>query len=157
MSAPPKQETDKFGVIIWSLFGGLFIFAGVSKYGLLLAYLNVSGYLNLFLAGFVTYKVNQKLDAMVLAYPTNSYASLQRLRFVKTALIYALFFTQIYLFFFIQPDKLAIAYLMQIPIEALYPCSNQPLDPETERIAREIFRLKPIDKFEESDYCNYEE
>ena len=153
MSTTPKQETDKFGVIIWSLFGGLFIFAGVSKYGLLLAYLNASSYLNLFLAGFITYMVNQKLDAMVLAYPTNSYASLQRLQFVKTALIYAVFFTLIYLFFFIQPDKLAIANLMQIPIEALYPCSNQPLDPETERIAREIFRLKQIDKFE-GDYCN---
>ncbi len=153
MSSEPNKKVDRSGVIIWTLFGCLFIYAGVSKYGLLLAYLNASSYLSLFLAGFITYMFNQKLDAKVRAYPSNSYATWQRLRFKKTALIYAVFFALIYLFFFIQPDKLVIAKLMQIPIEALYPCSNQPLDPQTEQIAREIFRLKQIDKFD-GDYCN---
>ena len=154
MNSEPNTKVDRTGVIIWTLLGCLFIYAGVSKYGLLLAYLNASSYLSLFLAGFITYMVNQKLDAKVRAYPSNSYATWQRLRLVKTVLIYAVFFALIYLFLFIQPDKLAISKLMQIPIEALYPCANQPLDPETERTAREIFRLRPIDKFD-GDYCNY--
>jgi hypothetical protein len=153
MNSKPIIKVDRTGVIIWTLLGCLFVYAGVAKYGLLLAYLNASGYLSLFLAGFITHMVNQKLVAKVLAYPTNRHATWQRLRFVKTALICAVFFALIYLFFFIQPDKLAIAKLMRIPIEALYPCSNLPLDPETERTAREIFRLKQIDKFD-GDYCN---
>lgn len=153
MNSKPNKKVDRSGVILLTLFGCLFIYAGVSKYGLLLAYLNASSYLNLFLAGFITYIANRKIRAKVLAYPTNSYATLQRLRFVKTVLNYAVFFALIYLFFFIQPDKLAIAKLMQIPIEALHPCSNQPLDPEKERTAREIFKLKQIDKFN-GDHCN---
>ena len=144
MNATPKQETDKFGLIIWSLFGGLFIFAGVSKYGLLLAYLKVAGFLYLLLAGLILYFSIEMQER---------YAAWRRHGFVTTTINCLVFFGSIYLFFFIQPDKFAIAKLMQIPIEALYPCSNQPLDPETERIAREIFRLKQIDKFE-GDYCN---
>lgn len=144
MSAAPKQEINKFGVIIWSLFGGLFIFAGVSKYGLLLAYLKVAGFLYLFLAGLILYFLNRKLER---------YAAWRRHGFVTTTINCLVFFGSIYLFLFERPDKLIIASFLGIPIEALYPCSNQPLDPETERIAREIFRLNQIDKFE-GDYCN---
>jgi len=144
MSSTPKQETDKFGVIIWSLFGGLFIFAGVSKYGMLLAYLKVAGFLYLLLAGLILYFSSEMQER---------YAAWRRHGFVTTTINCLVFFGSIYLFLFVQPDKLIIAFFLGIPIEALYPCSNQPLDPETERIAREIFRLKQIDKFE-GDYCN---
>ena len=144
MSSTPKQETDKFGVIIWSLFGGLFIFAGVSKYGLLLAYLKVAGFLYLLLAGLILYLSIEMQER---------YAAWRRHGFVTTTINCLVFFGSIYLFLFVQPDKLIIAFFLGIPIEALYPCSNQPLDPETELIAREIFRLKQIDKFE-GDYCN---
>jgi len=144
MSATPNQETDTFGDIIWSLFGGLFIFAGVSKYGLLLAYLKVTVVIYLLLAGLIYYFLNRKLER---------YAAWRRHSFFTTTINCLVFFGSIYLFLFLQPDKSIIAFFLEIPIEALNPCAHQPLDPETERISREIFKLKQIHKFE-GDYCN---
>jgi hypothetical protein len=144
MNPEPKLKVDRTGIIIWTLFGCLFIYSGVYKYGLLLAYLKVAGFLYLLLAGLIFYLSIEMQER---------YAAWRRHGFVTTTINCLVFFGSIYLFLFVQPDKLIIAFFLGIPIEALYPCSNQPLDPESELIAREIFRLKQIDKFE-GDYCN---
>ena len=74
---------------------------------------------------------------------------------MNTVLAVSVFAALIYLVFFVQPDKLAIAHFKGIPIEALYPCSNRPLEPEVEKIAREIFRLRDIDRFDDN-FCSSE-
>lgn len=150
------KKTYRGGIAVWSIFIGLFVFAGISKYGALLAYLKMSGYLSLILAGFITYKLSKHLDEKIHGYLQESYATWRRLRFVKSVLIIGVFSALIYLLIFVQPDKLAIAYIKGIPLEALYPCSNQPLSPEVESIARDIFRLREIDRFDQS-YCNPED
>jgi hypothetical protein len=152
MSQAINKKFSLGGVIVWALFAGLFVYAGIKKYGLLLAYLNVSGYLCLFLAGLITYKIDEKLDEKIRARFQDSHATWQRLRFMKTVLTVSVFSALIYLMIFVQPDKLVIAHFKGIPIEALYPCSNRPLDPEIEVIAREIFRLREIDRFD-ADFC----
>jgi hypothetical protein len=148
-----NKKFSRGGVIVWAIFAGLFVYAGIKKYGLLLAYLKVSGYLWLFLAGLITYKIHEKLDEKIRGRSQDNYVTWQRLRFMKTVLAVSVFIALIYLMIFVQPDKLVIAHLKGIPIEALYPCSNRPLDPEVEVIAREIFRLREIDRFDD-DFCS---
>lgn len=146
------KKPDRFGIIVWTLFAGLFLYAGIKKYGTLLAYLKVSSYIWLFLAALITYKLSEKLEEKIRSRAQTSYATLKRVRLIKSTLTYGVFVALCYLFFFVQPDKLAIAYIKDIPLEALYPCSNRPLDPEVENIAREIFRLKENDSFDDL-YC----
>jgi hypothetical protein len=153
MSPAINKKFSRGGVIVWAIFAGLFVYAGIKKYGLLLAYLNVSGYLWLFLAGLITFKIDEKLDEKIRGRSQDNYATWQRLRFMKTVLVVSVFIGLIYLVIFVQPDKLVIAHFKGIPIEALYPCSNRPLDPEVEVIAREIFRLREIDRFDD-DFCS---
>jgi len=135
------------------IVAGIFAYAGISKYGVLLAYLNVSGYFCLLLAGSITYKVDERLDTKIRSRSRDSHAMWQRLRFMKSVLSVSIFVALIYFLFFVQPDKLAIAYFKGIPIEAFYPCSNRPLDPETEKAVREIFKLREIDQFDEN-FCS---
>lgn len=154
MSSSTKKP-DRFGIVVWTLFAGLFVYAGIEKYGALLAYLKVSSYLGLFLTAIISYKLNKKLDEKIRSRQETRYTTWKRLMFMKSALTYGVFAALIYVFLFVQPDKLAIAYIKGIPLEALYPCSNQPLSPEVERIAREIFGLREIDEFAQ-DYCSTE-
>jgi Na+/H+ antiporter NhaD/arsenite permease-like protein len=147
------KKTDRFGLLVLALFSGLFVYAGVSKYGLLLAYLNVSGYLYAILIFLIIYKVNRVFDEKTRNADQHSDSSRKRSRFFKFAWAWGLSIFLIYVLFFVQPDKLAIAFVMGIPIEALYPCSNRPLDPEVERIARQIFRLREMDQFDDG-YCS---
>lgn len=150
---PLAKNEYRGGIAVWTIVAGIFAYAGISKYGVLLAYLNVSGYFCLLLAGFITYKIDERLDTKIRSRSQDSYSMSQRLRFMKSVLSISIFVALIYLLFFIQPDKLVIAYFKGIPIEAFYPCSNRPLDPEIEKAAREIFRLRDIDRFDEN-FCS---
>ena len=136
-----------------SLFGIAFVWAGVAKYGLLLAYLNASGYLAILMCGLITYQVVARFDAHLRRRSSEQRGAGARLRLLRHVLAFSTFSALFYVLFFVQPDKLAIAHLKNIPIEALYPCSNRPLNPEIENIAREIFRLREIDSFDDR-YCD---
>ncbi len=142
------KKTDRLGIVVWTLFAGLLVYGGITKYGALLVYLNVSSYLSLSLVVLITYKLSEKLDEKIRTQTQTSYATLKRVRFIKSVLTYGVFAALCYFFFFVQPDKLAIAYFKEIPIEALSPCSHMPLKPEVEKISRDIFKLKDIDSFE---------
>ncbi len=150
------KKFSRGSLIFWVLFLGLFVYAGIEKYGALLAYLKVSGYLSLALAGYLTYKVHKKMDERLQRHWADQQAAWKWIRLISSALTIGTLCGLMYLFFVIQPDKLAISYIKKIPIEALYPCSNRPLDPSVEEIAREIFRLRGVDRFDES-FCNSEE
>jgi len=149
----PRKITSRGGVAAWSIVTGAFIYAGISKHGPLLAYLNVSGYLYLLLACLIAYKSNNVLNEKGRKAAQHTNSSWKRIQVFRPALLAVLIIPLVYALFLVQPDKLAIAFMMGIPIEALNPCSSRPLDPETERIAREIFRLREIDQFDDG-YCN---
>lgn len=149
------RSTSRAQLIGVSLFAVAFAAAGIAKYGLLLAYLNASGYIAFFLAGFGTYRTVKKFDAYLLKQSNRHNSNARVIRALRPVVAIGTFSALFYLLFFIQPDRLAISYIKGVPVEAFYPCLNQPLDPEIERIAREIFRLGDTEKFD-SRYCNSE-
>lgn len=151
-----RKSTAKAQLVGISLFGLAFVWAGVAKYGLLLAYLNASGYLALLICGLLTYQVVARFDAYLRGRPPEQGGGGAKLRLMRPVLAFSTFSALFYALFFVRPDKLVIAHMMSIPIEALYPCSNQPLNPEVERIAREIFRLRERDAFDQN-YCSPED
>jgi hypothetical protein len=150
-----NKSTARAQLIGVSLFAIAFASAGIAKYGLLLAYLNASGYIALFLAGFGTYQAVKKFDTYLLKHRSTRSTKAAGIRALRPVFAIGTFSALFYLLFFVQPDKLAISYFKGIPIEALYPCTNRPLEPEVEKIAREIFRLREIDRFDDN-FCSSE-
>lgn len=142
-----RKSTTKAQLVGISLFGIAFVWAGVAKYGLLLAYLNASGYLALLICGLLTYQVVARLDAHLRKRSYEQRGGVAKLRLLRPVLAFSTFSAIFYVLFFIQPDRLAIAYIKGIPVEALYPCSSHPVAPEVERLAREIYQLRSADSF----------
>ena len=144
-----NKSTSKAQLIGTSLFVIIFAAVAIRSYGWILAYFNIRGYLFLFIAGYAAYRVAKKFDAYVY----ESYEKRIRIRFLRPVVAGSVFVALFYFAFFLEPDKLLIARLNGIPIEALNPCQNLPLSPEVEKIARGIFKLRDIDYFDDR-YCN---
>ena len=144
-----NKSTSKAQLIGVSLFVIIFVTVAIRSYGWILAYFNIRGYLFLFIAGYAAYRVAKKFDA----YINESYEKRSRIRFLRPVVAGSVFVALFYFTFFLQTDKLLIARLSGIPIEALNPCQNLPLSPEVEKIARGIFKLRDIDYFDDR-YCN---
>lgn len=142
-----RKSTAKAQLVGVALFGIAFVSVGVAKYGLLLAYLNVSGYLAIFISSLVTYQVVSRFDTYLRRRSTEQGKGVGKLRVLRHALAFCTFSALFYVLFFVQPDRLAIAYVKGIPVAALYSCSNEPVAPEVERLAREIFQLRSSDSF----------
>lgn len=145
MSSSSKKRTD---ILVWVALSCLFAYVWINKYGVLLAYLKIAGVITLVLTGFLTYLVMgrvEKINSVLYAKNTKIAGWLD---FFKPAIFLGFFVSISYVGLIVQPDKILIAHYKGIPIEALYPCSNQPLDDEVEKIAREIYRVKEHDTFE---------
>lgn len=149
MNFSSKKGTD---LVVWIVLACLFAYVWISKYGVLLGYLKLSGLITLILMGFLTYLLIGRVDKLnTVLYAKNSKIA-PWLDFFKPVIYLGFFASIAYVALYIQPDKILIAHYKGIPIEALYPCSDRPLDDEVERIAREIFKVKEHHSFE----CGYD-
>jgi hypothetical protein len=102
----PNKSNSKTQLIIVTLFVTILATLFVRSYGLLLAYFNARGFILLFLAGYGCYWVSKKFDAYINA----DYKKRHRLNLLKSIATVGIFTGLFYLLFYIQPDKLLIAY-----------------------------------------------
>lgn len=137
------------GIIFWIIFGGVFLFAYLKKYGLVAGWLHAAGVVPAVIIGYLLYKAGPGLSKYFeKRYPDNYWSS----TFFKLLRgIYPFtFFVLLYLWLQTRPDVLLLSKTLDTPIEAFYPCSGLfstdlvEINAELEAIAGELWKAPKI-------------
>ena len=151
-----QEETSKSngGLIVWLVFGGIFLYLYLKKYGLVAGWLHASLYVFMVLIGGLLYKAGPVLSRYFeKRYPENYWSS----NFFQLARsFYPLtFFVMLYFWLQTRPDVFFLSKILEIPVEAFYPCSDLfssdavSSNSNLEAIAGELWKARKIgDKYE---------
>jgi len=143
------------GVIVWAFFLSIFAYVFINKHGFVLAYLKSSLLLWSVVAFWITYKTSMHVAHYFRENHFHFYFQSWPYAIGKAIFPLAFFLLLFAPFAEVRPDKILLAEITGIPIEAFYPCSGL-LNPdsvasnsELEAEAAELWRARKIgDKYE---------
>jgi len=120
-----QERTSKSngGLFVWLIFGGIFLYVYLNKYGLVAGWLHAAAVVSMLLIGFLLYKAAPVLSRYFqLRYPERYWSSPM---FKLARSIYPLtFFVILYFWLHTRPDVFFLSKILEIPVEAFYPCSD---------------------------------
>ena len=128
----------------WAAFICFFAYEGIEKYGLLLSYLKISNGLILVISFFLT-----RLAFRAIRFRFRfSWNSKQSVFYAILELIIALtIFMSVFFCLSLVSDKLVLL-ATNLPHDVLWPCSAINIDPDIEKIAKKLHKLRDIDSFD---------
>lgn len=137
------------GLVFGMIFGVLFLYGYLTKYGLVTGWLHASNAVLMLLIGALLYKAAPVLSSYFQQrYPVRYWHSPL---FKLARGIYPLtFFVMLYFWLQTRPDVLLLSKILEIPIEAFYPCSGLfssdvvEMNSELEAIAGELWKAPKI-------------
>jgi len=137
------------GLVAWMIFGGIFLYAYLKKYGLVAGWLHAAGFVPAVFIGVFLYKAAPVISMYFQRrYPENFWSS-NLFQFARG--IYPLtFLVMLYFWLQIRPDVLFLSKILEVPIEAFYPCSgllssdSVASNSELEAVAGELWRARKI-------------
>lgn len=142
------------GLVFGMIFGGVFLYAYLKKYGLVAGWLHAAGIVPMLLIGYLLYKAGPVLSRYFeKRYPQNYWSSTL---FQLARGIYPLtFFALLYIWLQTRPDVVLLSKLLEVPIDAFYPCSSLfnsdsvASNSELEAVAGELWKAPKIgDRYE---------
>ena len=143
------------GVIAWAFFLSIFAYVFINKHGLLLAYLKSSFLLWAAVAIWITYKTSMYAAHYFRENHFHFYYDSWLYAIGKNVFPILLFLLLLAPFDEVRPDKILLAKITGIPIEAFYPCSgllssdSVERNSELEAVAGELWKARKIgDKYE---------
>jgi hypothetical protein len=136
------------GFRVWAFFLSIFAYFFISKHGLVLAYLKSSNLLWVVLMVWLTYITSMHVENYFRKNHFHFYYDSWPYAIGKNIFPIAFFLLLFAPFTETRPDKILLAKITNIPRAAFSPCSNLPLSPEVEKIARQVFNLKERDSFQ---------
>jgi len=137
------------GLVFWLIFGGLFLYAYLKKYGLVAGWLHASAVVHMVFIGALLYKAAPVLSIYFQKrYPERYWLS----PWFKLArgLYPLLFFVLLGVWLHTRPDLLFLSKILEVPIEVFYPCSDLLTsesgirNSELEALAGELWRAPKI-------------
>ena len=137
------------GLVLWMIFGGVFLYAYLKKYGLVAGWLHAAAVVPVVFIGSLLYKAAPVLASYFQQrYPVLYWHSPL---FKLARGIYPLtFFVMLYFWLQTRPDVLLLSKILEIPIEAFYPCSGLfssdlvEINSDLEAIAGELWKAPKI-------------
>ena len=154
MKADKKSRQEEvlrlnWGLVPGMILGGLLLYAYLKKYGLVAGWLHAAGVVPMVFIGCLLYKAGPVLSRYFeKRHPENYWSSTL---FQLGRGIYPLtFFVMLYFWLQTRPDVIFLSKILEVPIEAFYPCSgllsldSVASNSELEAVAGELWRARKI-------------